>query len=159
MMVRFLKLMIGTLFGSGCIPGAPGTWGSLASLAILYPVVLAYGTAGLAIAVITGSALTVWSADACEAKWGKDPGRMVIDEFAGISVVFFWIPFTGELSSDIWLLISGFILFRIFDIFKPLGIDRLQHIPSGIGILADDLLAGLYALICLQAGIWMVSLF
>jgi phosphatidylglycerophosphatase A len=158
-MARSLKLTIGTLFGSGCIPGAPGTWGSLASLIILYPVALVYGTAGLIILAITGSALTVWSADACEEKWGKDPGRMVIDEFAGMALVFFWVTFTGELTSDLWLLISGFILFRIFDIFKPLGIDRVQHIPSGIGILADDLLAGLYALICLHTGIWVVTMF
>jgi phosphatidylglycerophosphatase A len=157
-MVQYLKLIIGSLFGSGYIPVAPGTWGSLVSVIILYPVAIVYGTAGLAISLITGSALSIWSADACEKQWGKDPGRMVIDEFAGMTIVFFWISFTGVLSTDIWLLISGFILFRIFDIFKPLGIDRLQHIPSGIGILADDLLAGLYALICLHLAIWMVSL-
>lgn len=157
-MVDYLKLTVSTLFGSGLIPVAPGTWGSLTSLLIIYPVALEFGTGGLIAAVITGSALTLWAAGLSEKKWGKDPSRMVIDEFSGQTVVFFWVSFSADLSSDWILLLAGFILFRIFDIVKPFAIKRLQHFPSGFGILLDDLLAGLYALICLQVGIYLISI-
>jgi phosphatidylglycerophosphatase A len=157
-MVDKLKLTIGTLLGAGCLPLAPGTWGTLASLIVIYPVAVEFGNAGLFSAVITSSALTIWAADACESKWGRDPGRMVIDEFAGMAVVFFWIPFSGQLSTDAWMLAAGFILFRIFDIIKPLAIKRLQHFPSGFGILLDDLVAGLYALVCLHMGLYLLSI-
>jgi len=157
LMAYKLKLVIGTLFGAGLLPAAPGTWGSLFSLFLIYPIALEFGTSGLLAAVITGCALTIWAADACESRWGKDPSRMVIDEFAGQAVVFFFIPFSGYFNHDIPLLLAGFILFRIFDITKPLAIKRLQHFPSGFGILLDDLLAGFYALICLYAGIILMS--
>lgn len=152
-----LKLIIGTLFGAGCLPAAPGTWGSLFSLFLIYPIALEFGTPGLLTAVIVGSALTIWAADAGESRWGKDPSRMVIDEFTGQTLVFFFVPFSGFLDHDIPLLLAGFILFRIFDIIKPLAIKRLQHFPSGFGILLDDLLAGFYALICLCVGIYLIS--
>lgn len=157
-MVDYLKLTVSTFFGSGLIPGAPGTWGSLAGLLIIYPVAIEFGTAGLSVAVITGAALTLWAADTSEERWGKDPSQMVIDEFSGLAIVFFWIPFSSALTSDWTLLLTGFILFRIFDIFKPLAIKRLQHFPSGFGILLDDLLAGLYALFCLHVGIYLLSI-
>ncbi len=151
------KLTIATLFGFGLLPGAPGTWGSLASIILLYPIALQYGNIGLVTAVAVGSFLTIWAADVCENRWGKDPSQMVIDEFAGQALVFLFIPFQGSLTQDWGYLFAGFILFRIFDIAKPLGIKQLQHFPSGFGILLDDLLAGFYALICLHTGILLIS--
>ncbi|MEX1010633.1 MAG: phosphatidylglycerophosphatase A [Balneolaceae bacterium] len=144
--MRGLKLAIGTLFGAGLLPKLPGTWGTLASMLLIWPVAVCFGTWGLAIIVAVASLLTIWAADACENRWGRDPGQMVSDELAGQALVFFWIGLEGSLALDWPALLAGFLLFRIFDIFKPAGIGRLQHFPSGFGILLDDLLAGLYAL-------------
>ena len=108
--------------------------------------------------IITASLLTLWAADACERRWGDDPSQMVSDEVAGQAITFLFIPFSGQVSLDISILLAGFILFRVFDILKPFGIKRLQHFRSGLGILLDDLAAGLYALLCLQLGSGLLSL-
>jgi phosphatidylglycerophosphatase A len=73
-----------------------------------------------------------------------------MDEAAGQAVVFLFSGFAGVNNDPIWVLFAGFVLFRFFDIIKPLGIDRLQKVPGNFGILVDDLLAGLYALVCLE---------
>ncbi|MEX2573498.1 MAG: phosphatidylglycerophosphatase A [Balneolaceae bacterium] len=152
-----LKMAVGSLAGVGYLPAGPGTWGSLFSLFLLYPAALLSGNAGLMTAALAGSLLTLWVADCCEKRWGTDPPRMVIDEFAGQALVFLFIPFTGAFIQDAAYLAAGFALFRFFDIVKPLAIKRLQHFPSGFGILFDDLLAGLYALTCLHIGIYFIS--
>lgn len=81
---------------------------------------------------------------------------MVIDEWAGQGLTFLFIPFSGDVQSQLLILLIGFIFFRFFDILKPLGIKKLQDLPAGWGILADDLLAGLYALICLKTLIFVL---
>lgn len=145
-----LKAVTATLFGTGLIPLAPGTWGSLFSLILIYPVAIRYGTSGLILMALAGSLLTIWSADYAEQKWGADPAKMVIDEFSGLALTYLLIPLTGDPGTDWIPLFGGFLLFRIFDIFKPFGINRLQHFPSGFGILLDDLGAGLYACLVLH---------
>lgn len=80
---------------------------------------------------------------------------LVIDEWAGQSFVFLSISITGVLKTDLIVLLAGFLLFRFFDILKPLGINQIQKYKGGIGILADDILAGLYALISLKTLIFM----
>ena len=75
----------------------------------------------------------------------KDPSRAVVDEVIGQLVTFFFVPFGIS-----WpFVLAGFILFRIFDIWKPYPIDELQNLPGGLGICADDFLAGIYAGACL----------
>lgn len=152
-----LKIGIATLFGAGTLPGAPGTWGSLASVLLLWPIAVTAGFAGLVMAVLVGSLLCLWVADEAEQAWGVDPPNMVIDEFAGQAVALLWLPLQGNIPADLFWLLAAFLLFRLFDIMKPLGIARLQHFPSGFGILLDDLLAGFYALACLQSGIWLIA--
>lgn len=88
--------------------------------------------------------LGVWSSAKLVPIWGKDPQRVVIDEVAGIMVTFLFIPVNWTLY------LMGFVLFRIFDIFKPLGIQKCEKWPHGWGIMADDVLAGLYANLILQ---------
>lgn len=148
-MDRF-KAVIGSGFGSGWLPVAPGTWASLIALIPIYLCYLAGSTFGILIFAIFASALSLWTAETCTRKWGPDPARMVMDEWAGEAVVF--IPFIsyGSLRGDLLILLAGFVLFRIFDILKPLGISRLDRIPGKWGILLDDLLAGLYANLCLK---------
>ncbi|MEX2601952.1 MAG: phosphatidylglycerophosphatase A [Balneolaceae bacterium] len=153
-----LKAATATLFGAGLIPVAPGTWGSLFSLILIYPAAILGGTTGLLAVAVAGSLLTLWSAGYAEKKWGPDPSKMVIDELSGLALVYLMIPFTGDPGTDLIPLFGGFLLFRLFDIRKPFGINRLQHFPSGFGILLDDLGAGLYACFVLHIARYLAAL-
>jgi len=143
-MVR-LFMLLATGFNIGYLPVAPGTWGSLLALPLHYflsrlqPV--AYGCSLLIVIL-----LAVASAGAAEKILDrKDPGVVVIDEVAGMLVSMIGAPPT------ILGYGAGFLLFRFFDIVKPFPVrwaDR--HLNGGIGIVMDDLLAGLYALLCQQ---------
>lgn len=144
------KVIFGTLFGIGFLPKAPGTWGSFFTLPVLYIVAYFFPFFGIPIFFLTSSILSILCAPAVESKYGDDPAQFVMDEAAGQSLVFLLTSFTFILPIDLWTLAIGFFFFRFFDIVKPLGIDKLQNLPGEIGILADDLLAGVFALICLQ---------
>ncbi|KAA3615627.1 MAG: phosphatidylglycerophosphatase A [Calditrichaeota bacterium] len=138
---------IGSVGGIGYFPKAPGTFAS-AIAALLYflinPEVYA-----LTIGIIAAFILGIVFSDQVEKHSGKDPGFVVIDEFAGQWITFLLLP-----ESTVIIIISGFILFRFFDILKPLGINRLQEFKSGWGIMLDDVLAGIYANIILQVLIY-----
>ncbi len=148
--MKKLKIVFGTLFGAGLLPKAPGTWGSLFTLPFVYFAYLIHPIFGVAGFAVIASLISLWSTDASVEKFGDDPGQFVIDETAGQALVFLFTSFHYGLSMNTGLLLSGFVLFRIFDIFKPLGIVRLEKLPGKFGILADDLAAGIYALICLE---------
>lgn len=149
--MRGLQYQIGILFGFGLLPIAPGTWGSLAALPIIYGVAILFSTTGLVVLTLSAILLSLWTSDEAVRRLGDDPSEFVMDEVAGQSFTFLLITFGGGLSHDLTVLLGGFILFRLFDIFKPLGIDPLQKLPGKYGILCDDLLAGFYALICIEA--------
>ncbi len=151
-----LNFLLGTGLGSGLVPVAPGTAGSLAALPVIYFISLYAGTIGLIALLVFWIAASLLTAPAFEAHYGSDPSLFVADEWAGQIIPFLTITFTGTISGDLFLLGLGFLLFRLFDIFKPLGINRLQKFSSGWGILADDLLAGLYALFTLKIIIFIV---
>ncbi|QQL49506.1 phosphatidylglycerophosphatase A family protein [Mucilaginibacter ginkgonis] len=87
--------------------------------------------------------LGIYVGNRVEADWGKDSSRVVIDEAAGMMVSMIFLP------HNIWLLIAGFVMFRFFDILKPLYIRRLEALPGGLGVMADDVLAGIYSNILL----------
>ena len=95
------------------------------------------------------TALGVWSGNKVEPIWGKDHSRVVIDEVAGLFVSVLFGPATLQ------YLIAGFILFRFFDIAKPLLIRKLEALPGGWGVMADDLLAGVYANLVLHILFWL----
>jgi phosphatidylglycerophosphatase A len=90
----------------------------------------------------------VWSSGRVEPIWGKDPSRVVIDEVAGMCISLLFLP------ADVRYLLCAFILFRFFDILKPLFIRTLESLPGGWGIMMDDVLAGFYTNILLQAVVW-----
>lgn len=150
-----LKYFLGTGFYSGLSPIAPGTTGSLAAVLLISGLIYAQVYALLIILVILSSFISLWAAPYFEQEFGKDPGQMVSDEWAGQCLTFLTISFSGDLQTNIIILLTGFVLFRFFDILKPLGINKLQNLKGGQGILADDLLAGLYALICLKTLIFV----
>ena len=96
--------------------------------------------------VITGVllALGVWSANKVEADWGEDSYRVVIDEVAGMCLTLCFVPVRWQ------YIVIGLLLFRFFDIAKPLGIRKMENLSSGWGVMMDDMLAGVYANLLLQ---------
>lgn len=157
--MKRIRIILGSLFGAGLLPFGPGTWASLLTLIPIYLITVSFPDTGLFFFLIIASMLSLITADACVEKWGQDPPEFVMDEAAGQAIPFLFITFDGNLSQDLLLLLGGFVFFRFFDILKPLGIDRLQKLPGKFGILVDDLIAGIYALLCLHSVIFLANLF
>jgi len=144
------KRLFTSCFGLGRLPVAPGTAGSVLP-AVIFAVLGGCGlstfviAAAMAALVTAGSAVCVCFAPAViEATGNKDPGEIVADEFAGQAVTFL-IASAVSVGRVTVVTIAGFLLFRLFDIVKPWPIRKLEKLPAGWGILADDLLAGVYA--------------
>lgn len=134
--------LTGSIAGIGFLKPAPGTWGSLVAAVVfllLQPSLLWL----FWIFLILSLALSVWSGNQVTAHGDQDPSWFVLDEWAGQSITLLFLP---EVSW--WLVLLAFLLFRVFDILKPAGVNRLQDLPGGWGILLDDVLAGLYAAAC-----------
>ncbi len=93
---------------------------------------------------IAVSLVGVWSGNAVDAVWGKDSNKVVIDEVAGMMVTLLFIPVQFK------FILAGLVLFRFFDIAKPLFIKKVELLPKGWGVMADDVLAGIYANILLK---------
>jgi phosphatidylglycerophosphatase A len=98
----------------------------------------------LPLATIIITLIGIYTGNEVEPDWGKDSSRVVIDEVAGQMVTLLFIPLTNT------NLLIGLILFRFFDIVKPLGIRKMEKLPAGTGVMMDDVLAGVYANIVLQ---------
>jgi phosphatidylglycerophosphatase A len=92
--------------------------------------------------------LGVWSSSIVEKIWGKDPARVVIDEVAGMCIGLLFVPVS------IKYVVLALILFRFFDIVKPLFVRKMEELPSGWGIMMDDVLAGIYTNIIVNAVVW-----
>src|SRR5690625_6252891 len=114
------------------------------------------GQPGLILLVAVTSALSVWSAPEAVRRYGEDPGEFVMDEAAGQSVAFLMISFTGMAGTDGMHLNAGFLTFRLFDILKPLGFERLQALSGRFGIFCDDPLAGIYRCIVLHCSFFFL---
>ncbi len=135
----------------GFFPIAPGTAGSLAALA-LFAFIRWIGVPAIELsAIVAVFAIGVWAAQGTEVALArKDPGVVVIDEVLGMLITLALLPLslTG--------VALGFLLFRVLDVFKPYPAARLEHLHGGLGIMADDAVAGLYAHLALRACVWMV---
>lgn len=138
-------LVLASWFGVGRLPKTPGTFGSLAALpAVGLMWVLGPLTGVLFLVVFIG--LAVRAAGITEQILEqRDPGVIVVDEVAGMLVALYLQPATWG------FLAGGFFLFRVFDITKPFPIRRLERLPGGAGVVLDDVMAGLYANLVLQA--------
>ena len=153
-----LPVIIGTGFGSGFWPWGPGTAGSV--LATLIWAALAYGLGIMGeslqsitfFLVIVSTILGTWATAQLQPYWGEDPSRVVIDEMAGV-----WIPLSlltpltaqGEVKDAWWWALVALVLFRFFDMVKPLGIKKLDNRQGAFYVMADDLLGGFYAAVSL----------
>jgi len=150
--------------GVGMIPLAPGTWGSAVGVLLYlavgraaqlsfdyavrywldlspqtFPIFL---TTALLFIIFAVSILGTMAATRAERLFGKkDPGAVVVDEVAGQLVAFLFVPW----GAGWWAVVAGFVAFRVFDIWKPYPVRRLEGLGGGLGIMADDLLAGFYA--------------
>jgi phosphatidylglycerophosphatase A len=136
-------LALATCLGLGYVPFAPGTFGSAAGLLVW--AVLPQSTAAHGAAILLIFAAGVWSAGIAEQHFrGTDPAPVVIDEVMGMLVTLFMVPVGWPGAA------AGFVLFRIFDVIKPPPANRLEQLRGGMGILADDFMAAVYANLALR---------
>ncbi len=146
-MITISKL-VASCFGIGYVRGG-GTIAAALTAAMWYltPLNTMGYTTGLIVAVIVVFAGT-WVASKTERDWGKDSSRVVIDEVAGMCVTLLFVPV------KFWYVVAGLILFRFFDIAKPLLIRKTESLPGGWGVMADDVVAGIYSNLLLQLVLW-----
>ncbi|MET6996306.1 phosphatidylglycerophosphatase A family protein [Chitinophaga defluvii] len=144
-MIRFHRIMA-TCLGIGYIGKGGGTVAAVVTAIAWYLIQVGreihLGTQLTITLLIT--ALGIWSGNKVEAGWGKDDKKVVIDEMAGMCVSLLLIPM------QLKYVITALVLFRFFDIVKPLFIRKTEQLPGGWGVMIDDVVAGIYANILLQ---------
>jgi phosphatidylglycerophosphatase A len=145
-----LALLVSTFGRVGHCPIAPGTAGSAAAL-VLFALIRMAGSPTLEVAAIFVLLVVgTWSAGVAERALGRlDPGQVVIDEVTGMLVTLAFIP-VGIKGA-----LVGFVLFRVFDIIKPYPCSRLEGLGGGTGIMADDVMAGVYGNVVLRVLLWL----
>lgn len=143
-------LALATWFGCGCWPVGPGTAGSLGAVAVAWALQRWLGYAMVWHAALAAALVlpAVWAAGEVARRRGvEDPGMVVVDEAVGQ-----WIALAGA-GAFAWKEgAAAFVLFRLFDIWKPWPVRAAERLPGGWGIVADDVLAGIYAALALAAG-------
>lgn len=153
---KLFHIIIASGFGSGFSPFAPGTAGAL--VAVIIWTVLFYVIPFNILLVVTSllivlfTAAGIWSANKLESDWGKDSSKVVVDEMVGV-----WIALLAVPVGNVWYILFAFLLFRFFDIFKPLGIRKMEQLEGGIGVMADDILAGIYSFLLLMGVRWLIG--
>lgn len=157
--MKFIYKTIATGFGTGYSPFAPGTVGAILACLLLGGYVHSIGfnnntnfQIGFIIIIILTTLLGVWATRNLQAEWGEDPSRVVVDEMIGVWINLLFVPLTWQ---NIFI---GFVLFRFFDIAKPLGIRKMEAYENGWGVMLDDVLAGIYGNIVLQIILYFMVL-
>lgn len=144
---------LATWFGCGLSPRAPGTVGSIGAVPLhLALALLPWGAHLVAVVIVAGAG--VWAAQRYATACGEtDPQRVVIDEVAGTVIAM------GVVRTSPWFVqLAALVAFRVFDIWKPGPIRRLEHVePIGAGIMCDDLLAGVFAGALVWLGWWLIA--
>jgi phosphatidylglycerophosphatase A len=140
------SFLIGTWFGCGYSPKAPGTVGSVAAIALAWPLYrIGFNNIGFAALSIAALPLGIISASVVARETGrKDPQIVVVDEVLGQ-----WLTLGGALRLNLRSFLFALVLFRAFDILKPPPIRRIEQTPGGAGIVLDDMMAGVYGALVL----------
>lgn len=137
--------LIATSLGAGFSPFAPGTAGALVAVMVWYLCSLCMDYCALQCTlvglIVVFTILGVWSATISERYWGEDPSKVVIDETVGEWIALLAVPAGGHWA----YVVAAFLLFRFFDILKPFGVRSMEKLKGGYGIMADDILSGVYA--------------
>lgn len=149
-----LPKLLATSFGVGFLPLAPGTWGAILAILLWLPLYIwASPAVTFWVTLICTVIYTVagtWASTESEKYWGKDPVAACADETVGQWISL--LPLSGGAGViPWWEILLSLALFRFFDIFKPLGIRKMERFPGGYGMMADDILAGIYSVIILLA--------
>lgn len=163
----FLPRFIATSFGAGYWPYGPGTAGAVVGLILWLPLSLTGHVTGTFLAtlglIVVFTALGIWSAGIAERYWGPDPSRVVMDETVGQWIAMLPLSVFATqpcplASGGFWLwAVVSLLLFRFFDIVKPLGVRKMEDLSGGTGIMADDILAGIYSAVILALGMYFFS--
>lgn len=155
-----LPVIVGTGLGSGFCPWGPGTAGSAAAT-LVWLAIARWGGLDAAMLSLTTLTLVVaftilgtWATKRLQPFWGEDPSRVVIDEWVGV-----WIPLSllqlstplGKPVDSPWWVLVAFVLFRFFDMVKPLGIKALDKRKGAFFVMLDDIVGGVYAAIAMMA--------
>lgn len=147
-----IHLLIASAGGIGYVGKGGGTIAALAYCIIWMLLPAAYVHTSWQLLVTVGLIIIgIWSSNIVDGIWGKDSNKVVIDEVAGMAITLLYVP------QNIWYLIISLAAFRFFDIVKPLGIKKTEELPKGWGVMADDILAGIYALTLIQLWILVVK--
>lgn len=145
--MRRLNDLFASFLYTGFFPFAPATFATAVFLAFYWLLPGGQWLVHWAVLAVT-AVLSVPAATATETRYGKDPHCVVIDEVVGIQIVL-----VGS-EPTLYGVAAAFLLFRVFDVWKPFPIDRLQSLPGGWGIVADDVLAGVYTRVVLGFVTW-----
>jgi phosphatidylglycerophosphatase A len=149
---RFFALPLATAAGVGYVPFAPGTFGS--AVGLLLWALLPTSPAVHATTIVALSVAGTWSGTIAEQHFGRrDPAQVVIDEVVGMLITMFLNPVGWPGAA------GGFVLFRLADIIKPYPANRLERLRGGMGVMADDAIAAVYANLILRAGLTLSSRF
>lgn len=145
-----LAVFIATVGYCGYFPVAPGTVGSAAGL-LFYVLVWWTGSPVVEVGLILGLfGAGVWAGTTAERYFGGvDPGPIVVDEVVGMLITLAFIPGLGWSGA-----VTGFVIFRIFDVIKPFPAGRFEQLHGGLGVMADDAMAAIYANLCLRLVLW-----
>lgn len=150
MKINFFEKFIGSGFYTGYIPFASGTWGSLAALIIYW---LIPGMEKLYIlipAIFVFTLYGIYAGNKFDAKYGKDPAECTVDEVVGMWITLLFLP------KSIGVAAAAFFVWRIFDIIKPYPARKLESLNGGLGIMADDIAASIYACAVMNAFYYFV---
>ena len=145
--MKTLAVLLATVGGAGRFPWAPGTVGSAVGVVVYLAIVR--WPLSVQLAIVAGvSVVGIWASTLAAEHFGReDPGEVVIDEVAGQLVTLVWT------AVNLPGIVVGFFLFRVLDIVKPWPARRFEALPGGVGIMADDLMVGVYGNVLLQLGV------
>jgi phosphatidylglycerophosphatase A len=155
---RAVALVVATGAGAGYSPFASGTAGAAVGALLFWPLA-ALSLPVYAVTLVGATALAIWSADVMTRHWAtEDDGRIVADEIAGQLVTLAPLVALGLERSVAWI-VTGFVVFRLYDIWKPGPVRWLEeNVPGGAGVVLDDVLAGVIGALTLALLIWVVPM-